>query len=86
MRPYGSTAILFSFSARHPSNNFSSGVGLTATPRLISALPGTEWLEFDPTVTAIYEGLFVEPLAVEAGNVRVPTTPGLGAIRPCQRC
>jgi D-galactarolactone cycloisomerase len=59
-------------------HNFSSGVGLAATLHLMSALPETEWLEFDPTGTAIYEELFVEPLVVEAGNVHVPTTPGLG--------
>jgi L-alanine-DL-glutamate epimerase-like enolase superfamily enzyme len=44
----------------------------------MAALPGTEWLERDPTGTAIYEELFVEPLAVAGGRVRVPTTPGLG--------
>ena len=46
-------------------HNFSSGVGLAATLHLMAALPETEWLEFDPTGTAIYEELFVEPLVVE---------------------
>jgi L-alanine-DL-glutamate epimerase-like enolase superfamily enzyme len=59
-------------------HNFSSGVGLAATLHLMAALPETQWLEFDPTGTAIYEELFVEPLAVERGRVRVPSTPGLG--------
>ncbi|MCI0377844.1 MAG: mandelate racemase/muconate lactonizing enzyme family protein [Gemmataceae bacterium] len=59
-------------------HNFSSGVGLAATLHLMAALPATQWLEFDPTGTAIYEELFVEPLQVEAGRVRVPSTPGLG--------
>jgi D-galactarolactone cycloisomerase len=59
-------------------HNFSSGVGLAATLHLMSALPETQWLEFDPTGTAIYEELFAEPLAVEKGRVRVPSTPGLG--------
>jgi L-alanine-DL-glutamate epimerase-like enolase superfamily enzyme len=59
-------------------HNFSSGVGLAATLHLMAALPETEWLEFDPTGTAIYEELFIEPLQVERGRVRVPTTPGLG--------
>jgi L-alanine-DL-glutamate epimerase-like enolase superfamily enzyme len=59
-------------------HNFSSGVGLAATLHLMSALPETEWLEFDPTGTAIYEELFVEPLVVEQGRVRVPYSPGLG--------
>jgi L-alanine-DL-glutamate epimerase-like enolase superfamily enzyme len=59
-------------------HNFSSGVGLAATLHLMAALPETEWLEFDPTGTAIYEELFVEPLVVERGRVRVPTAPGLG--------
>jgi L-alanine-DL-glutamate epimerase-like enolase superfamily enzyme len=59
-------------------HNFSSGVGLAATLHLMAALPGTEWLEFDPTGTAIYEELFVEPLVVERGRVRVPNGPGLG--------
>jgi D-galactarolactone cycloisomerase len=59
-------------------HNFSSGVGLAATLHLMAALPQTEWLEFDPTGTAIYEELFVEPLAVEHGRVRVPNTAGLG--------
>ena len=53
-------------------HNFSSGVGLAATLHLMAALPETEWLEFDPTGTAIYEELFVEPLCVERGRVRVP--------------
>jgi L-alanine-DL-glutamate epimerase-like enolase superfamily enzyme len=59
-------------------HNFSSGVGLAATLHLMAALPETEWLEFDPTGTAIYEELFVEPLVVERGQVRVPNGPGLG--------
>jgi D-galactarolactone cycloisomerase len=59
-------------------HNFSSGVGVAATLHLMAALPGTEWLEWDPTGTAIYEELFIEPLVVEAGLVRVPNTPGLG--------
>src|SRR5262249_19134659 len=59
-------------------HNFSSGVGLAATLHLMAALPETQWLEFDPTGTAIYEDLFVEPLVVERGRVRVPTAPGLG--------
>src|SRR5262245_35147410 len=59
-------------------HNFSSGVGLAATLHLMAALPETQWLEFDPTGTAIYEELFVEPLVVERGRVRVPGTPGLG--------
>ena len=53
-------------------------VGLAATLHLMAALPETELLEFDPTGTAIYEELFVEPLRVEAGQVYVPTAPGLG--------
>jgi L-alanine-DL-glutamate epimerase-like enolase superfamily enzyme len=59
-------------------HNFSSGVGLAATLHLMAALPQTEWLEFDPTGTAVYEELFVEPLVLERGRVRVPTAPGLG--------
>jgi L-alanine-DL-glutamate epimerase-like enolase superfamily enzyme len=59
-------------------HNYSSGVGLAATLHLMAALPETEWLEFDPTGTAIYEELFVEPLAVEGGRVYVPEGPGLG--------
>lgn len=63
-------------------HNFSSGVGLAATLHLMAALPETEWLEFDPTGTAIYEELFIEPLQVERGHVRVPTAPGLGVRLP----
>jgi L-alanine-DL-glutamate epimerase-like enolase superfamily enzyme len=59
-------------------HNYSSGVGLAATLHLMAALPETQWLEFDPTGTAIYEELFTEPLIVERGRVRVPTAPGLG--------
>lgn len=59
-------------------HNYSSGVGLAATLHLMAALPELELLEFDPTRTAVYEELFVEPLVVEGGNVRVPTTAGLG--------
>ncbi|MBT6276480.1 MAG: mandelate racemase/muconate lactonizing enzyme family protein [Chromatiales bacterium] len=59
-------------------HNYSSGVGTAATLHLMAAMPDTELLEFDPTGTAIYEELFVEPLAVESGQVSVPTGPGLG--------
>ncbi len=59
-------------------HNYSSGVGLAATLHLMAALPQTRLLEFDPTHTAIYEELFVEPLVVNDGFVRVPTAPGLG--------
>ena len=59
-------------------HNFSSGVGLAATLHLMAALPETQWLEFDPTGTAIYEELLIEPLSVEGGRVRVPERPGLG--------
>jgi D-arabinonate dehydratase/D-galactarolactone cycloisomerase len=59
-------------------HNFSSGVGLAATLHLMAAVPETQWLEFDPTGTAVYEEMFVEPLAVERGRVRIPQTPGLG--------
>ena len=59
-------------------HNYSSGAGLAATLHLMAALPQTQLLEFDTTKTAIYEELFVEPLAVKDGLVRVPTSPGLG--------
>ena len=59
-------------------HNYSSGVGLAATLHLMAATPDTQWLEFDTTGTAVYEELFVEPLVVEGGFVRVPTGPGLG--------
>lgn len=59
-------------------HNFSSGVGTAATLHLMAALPRTELLEFDPTQTAIYEELFIDPLEVADGKVKVPTTPGLG--------
>ena len=59
-------------------HNYSSGVGLAATLHLMAAVPETQLLEFDPTGTAIYEELFVEPLNVKDGHVQVPTGPGLG--------
>jgi L-alanine-DL-glutamate epimerase-like enolase superfamily enzyme len=59
-------------------HNYSGGVGLAATLHLMAALPATRFLEYDPTGTSIYEELFVEPLAVKDGRVRVPTAPGLG--------
>ncbi len=59
-------------------HNFSSGVGLAATLHLMAALPETQLLEFDPTGTAVYEELFIEPLVVEGGCVHVPRGPGLG--------
>jgi L-alanine-DL-glutamate epimerase-like enolase superfamily enzyme len=59
-------------------HNYSSGVGLAATLHLMAALPQTRLLEYDTTGTAIYEELFVEPLEVKDGFVRVPTAPGLG--------
>jgi L-alanine-DL-glutamate epimerase-like enolase superfamily enzyme len=59
-------------------HNYASGVGLAATLHLMAALPETQWLEFDTTRTAVYEELFIEPLAVEGGFVRVPQGPGLG--------
>ena len=59
-------------------HNYSSGVGTAATLHLMAAMPGTQLLEFDPTATGIYEELFVEPLEVEAGQVKVPSVAGLG--------
>ena len=59
-------------------HNFSSGVGLAATLHLMAALVETQLLEFDPTGTAIYEEMFLEPLLVHEGMVAVPTEPGLG--------
>ena len=59
-------------------HNYSSGVGTAATLHLMAALPETELLEFDPTGTAIYEELFIEPLGVTGGRVEVPGGPGLG--------
>lgn len=59
-------------------HNFSSGVGLAATLHLMAAMPRTRLLEFDPTGTAVYEELFIDPLVVDRGHVVVPTAPGLG--------
>ncbi len=59
-------------------HNYSSGVGTAATLHLMAALPDTQLLEFDPTGTAIYEELFIDPLVVESGFVHVPDRPGLG--------
>ena len=59
-------------------HNYSSGVGTAATLHLMSAMPDTELLEFDPTGTAIYEEMFLEPLEIANGQVKVPTGPGLG--------
>jgi L-alanine-DL-glutamate epimerase-like enolase superfamily enzyme len=59
-------------------HNFSSGVGLAATLHLMAAVPQTQLLEYDTSRTSIYEEMFVEPLVVKDGRVRVPTTPGLG--------
>lgn len=59
-------------------HNFCSGVGLAGTLHLMAATPSMEWLEFDPTRTAVYEELFIEPLEVKDGFVRVPSAPGLG--------
>ena len=59
-------------------HNYSSGVGTAATLHLMAALPDTQLLEFDPTGTAIYEELFIDPLVVEDGFVHVPDRPGLG--------
>ncbi len=59
-------------------HNFSSGVGLAATLHLMAALPETQLLEFDPTGTAVYEELLIEPLEIDRGHVRVPGGPGLG--------
>ena len=44
----------------------------------MAAFPDTQLLEFDPTGTAIYEELFIDPLVVEDGFVHVPDRPGLG--------
>ncbi|MEM7406443.1 MAG: mandelate racemase/muconate lactonizing enzyme family protein [Pseudomonadota bacterium] len=59
-------------------HNYSSGVGTAATLHLMAAMPECQLLEFDPTGTAIYEELFIEPLVVENGQVSVPSGPGLG--------
>jgi L-alanine-DL-glutamate epimerase-like enolase superfamily enzyme len=51
---------------------------LAATLHLMAALPQTRLLEYDTSGTSIYEEMFVEPLIVKDGRVRVPTAPGLG--------
>jgi len=66
------------FGVKSSPHNFCTGVGLAGTLHLMAALPFTELLEFDPTGTAVYEELFVEPLEVKDGFVCVPTAPGLG--------
>jgi D-galactarolactone cycloisomerase len=59
-------------------HNFASGVGLAATLHLMAALPQTQLLEYDTSETSILEEMFVEPLVIEDGFIRVPTAPGLG--------
>jgi L-alanine-DL-glutamate epimerase-like enolase superfamily enzyme len=59
-------------------HNFASGVGLAAVLHLMAALPQTQFLEYDASRTAICEEMFVEPLLVMDGRIRVPTAPGLG--------
>jgi D-galactarolactone cycloisomerase len=57
---------------------FSSGVALAAALHLMAAFPQTRLLEYDTTRTSIYEEMFIEPLAIKDGQVRVPTAPGIG--------
>ena len=76
-RPRG-CATLRAMTSERPPGNFSSGVGLAATLHFMAAMETTQLLEFDPTGTAIYEELFVDPLVVDGGMVHVPTGPGLG--------
>lgn len=59
-------------------HSFASGVHLAATLHLMAATPNTRFLEYDVARMSVMDELFVEPLKVEAGNVRVPETPGLG--------
>ena len=59
-------------------HNFSTGVRLAATLHVMAANPAMDWLEYDPTGTAICDELFVEPPVVKDGSVSVPTSPGLG--------
>jgi L-alanine-DL-glutamate epimerase-like enolase superfamily enzyme len=59
-------------------HNFSSGVGLAATLHLMAAVPHTQLLEYDTSLTSIYEEMFIEPLSCKDGRICVPTAPGLG--------
>lgn len=59
-------------------HSFGSGVHLAATLHLMAATPNTRLLEYDVARMSVMDELFVEPLRVEAGNVIVPETPGLG--------
>ena len=59
-------------------HNYASGVGLAATLHLMAAVPETQLLEYDAERNSIYEEMFIEPLALKDGRVRVPTAPGLG--------
>ena len=63
-------------------HNFSSGILLAATLHLMAATPNTHLLEMDSSNNAVYEELLTEPLELQEGRVRVPTTPGLGVHLP----
>ena len=59
-----------------------SGVGLMATLHFIASTPGCIITEFSRAPFALREELLVEPLQVEAGYLKMPTTPGLGVYLP----
>jgi L-alanine-DL-glutamate epimerase-like enolase superfamily enzyme len=63
-------------------HNYSSGVCTAATLQLMAAMPTSGPLEWEVTNSSIVDGLFIEPLLVSNGEVRVPLIPGLGVHLP----
>jgi L-alanine-DL-glutamate epimerase-like enolase superfamily enzyme len=57
---------------------FSTGVLVTASLHFAASLPSPTWSEYSVADSPFVQGVLVEPYALEDGELRVPSGPGLG--------
>jgi L-rhamnonate dehydratase len=57
---------------------FSTGVLVAASLQFVAALERPTWSEYSVADSPLVSGVLAEPFVLEAGELRVPTAPGLG--------
>jgi len=57
---------------------YGGGLGVIASAHLTAAIDGADWLETDSNDNPLYREVFAPALRIEAGDLIMPTGPGLG--------
>jgi L-alanine-DL-glutamate epimerase-like enolase superfamily enzyme len=57
---------------------YGGGLGVIASAHLTAAIDGADWLENDSNDNPLYREVFAPALRIEAGDLIMPTGPGLG--------